>query len=198
MKVRRESTRTDVSRLMPDTPLEAIVVSRHRLLRDMLSEFLRILCGVRVLGRFASIEEATDLLIDGRLLLCEMSGVSDRALDAHLARAGRKCPDLRVVRVDLDAYGCQELGEAIRCASRPVPDSGVKLTPHEEEVVVAVAAGMRNSEIARRMHRSSKTVEKHRASAQRKLGLRNAAQLTAYAIRHGLVTADSILGRRRS
>lgn len=183
---------------MPEASQEAIVVSQHRLLRDMLSEFLRLRCGVRVLGRFASLEEAADALVDDRLLLCEMSSVSDRALETFLARSARKHPELRVLRVDLDAYGCDELMEAVRCALRAVPEATVKLTPHEEEVLVAVAAGMRNSEIARRLHRSSKTVEKHRASAQRKLGLRNVAQLTAYAIRHGLLTAESILGRRRS
>jgi DNA-binding NarL/FixJ family response regulator len=183
---------------MSESLQDAVVVSQHRLLRDMLSEFLRIRCGVRVLGRFASIEEAASLLADGRLLLCEMSGLDDRALDNFLARAAGKHPNLRVLRVDLDLYGCDELTEAVRCALRPTPGSAVRLTPHEEEVLLAVAAGMRNSEIARRLHRSSKTVEKHRASAQRKLGLRNVAQLTAYTIRHGLLTPDSILGRRRS
>jgi DNA-binding NarL/FixJ family response regulator len=62
--------------------------------------------------------------------------------------------------------------------------------------MLAVAAGLRNADIARRMRRSSKTVEKHRANALRKLGFRNVAQLTAYAIRYRLLDMDAILARR--
>jgi DNA-binding NarL/FixJ family response regulator len=73
-----------------------------------------------------------------------------------------------------------------------------QLTPLEAEVLLAVASGQRNAEIARHMRRSSKTVEKHRANLLRKLGFRNVAQLTAYAIRHGLLNTEAILTRRRS
>jgi DNA-binding NarL/FixJ family response regulator len=59
--------------------------------------------------------------------------------------------------------------------------------------MLAVASGKRNASIARRMRRSSKTVEKHRANAMRKLGLRTVAQLTAYAIRHRLLDVCEIL-----
>ena len=70
------------------------------------------------------------------------------------------------------------------------------LTPLELEVMLAIAAGLRNADVARRMRRSAKTVEKHRANALRKLGFRNVAQLTAYALRHELLDGDSILGPR--
>jgi len=40
-------------------------------------------------------------------------------------------------------------------------------------------------------------VEKHRANLLRKLGFRNVAQLTAYALRHGLLDADAIIARRQ-
>jgi DNA-binding NarL/FixJ family response regulator len=47
------------------------------------------------------------------------------------------------------------------------------------------------------MRRSCKTIEKHRANLLRKLGMRTVAELTAYAIHHGLLRADAILAPRR-
>lgn len=68
-----------------------------------------------------------------------------------------------------------------------------RLTRQELAVLIEVASGHRTSDIARALRRSPKTVEKHRTSVQRKLGLRGVAQVTAYAIMHGLVAPESVL-----
>lgn len=60
-----------------------------------------------------------------------------------------------------------------------------KLTEREKEVTRLIAAGYRTREIADQLSLSSKTVEKHRTSIMRKLGLRSAAAVAAYAIAHG-------------
>lgn len=52
-----------------------------------------------------------------------------------------------------------------------------------------VAEGYKNREIGEVLCISSKTVEKHRAGLMHKLGRRDVAGLTAYAIEKGLVTA---------
>ena len=62
------------------------------------------------------------------------------------------------------------------------------LTQREREVIKLVAEGYKNREIAEYLSISAKTVEKHRANLMKKLGLRSAADLTAYAIEKGLVT----------
>jgi DNA-binding CsgD family transcriptional regulator len=49
------------------------------------------------------------------------------------------------------------------------------------------AEGDSSRRIAEILERSEKTAGKHRASMMAKLGLRNAAGLTAYAIVHGLL-----------
>lgn len=59
------------------------------------------------------------------------------------------------------------------------------LTDREKEVTRLIAAGYRTREIASRLSLSSKTIEKHRASVMRKLGLRSAAAVAAYATSHG-------------
>jgi DNA-binding NarL/FixJ family response regulator len=61
------------------------------------------------------------------------------------------------------------------------------LTHREREVLKLIAEGHKNKEIAEVLSISPKTVEKHRANLMKKLGLHNAAALTAYAIENGLV-----------
>jgi DNA-binding CsgD family transcriptional regulator len=69
--------------------------------------------------------------------------------------------------------------------ARPVASE--VLTPREMEVVRLVALGHTNSEIAEQLYISVRTVESHRARAQRKLGLRGRHQLVRYALDEGLI-----------
>ncbi len=66
-------------------------------------------------------------------------------------------------------------------------DAAPELTERERQVIRLIAAGRRTLEIARLLSLSHKTIEKHRASLMRKLGLRNATAVTAYAILNGIV-----------
>jgi DNA-binding NarL/FixJ family response regulator len=61
-----------------------------------------------------------------------------------------------------------------------------ELTDRERQVIRLIAAGNRTREIAQILSLSHKTIEKHRTSLMRKLGLRNASAVAAYAIAHGL------------
>lgn len=60
------------------------------------------------------------------------------------------------------------------------------LSQREREVIKLIAEGYRNREIAAHLSLSQKTIEKHRSTAMQKLGLRNTATITAYAIENGL------------
>jgi two-component system, NarL family, response regulator NreC len=62
----------------------------------------------------------------------------------------------------------------------------VDLTDRERQVIRLIAEGRRTREIAQTLSLSHKTIEKHRANLMRKLGLRNASAVAAYAIAHGL------------
>ena len=59
------------------------------------------------------------------------------------------------------------------------------LTARERQVIRLIASGHRTREIAQVLSLSHKTIEKHRTSLMRKLGLRNASAVAAYAIAHG-------------
>jgi len=61
------------------------------------------------------------------------------------------------------------------------------LSEREREVMKLIAQGLRTREIAIRLSVSYKTVEKHRSNLMRKLGLRSATAVAAYAIANGYV-----------
>lgn len=61
------------------------------------------------------------------------------------------------------------------------------LTPRELQVVKLIAEGLSSDEIAAALVISRKTVDHHRANILGKLGMRNGAELTRYAIRRGLI-----------
>jgi len=65
------------------------------------------------------------------------------------------------------------------------------LTRREREIVKLVGEGFQNKAIADLLCISIKTVEKHRSNIMEKLDIHNAAALTAYAVRQGLVTLKS-------
>jgi DNA-binding NarL/FixJ family response regulator len=65
------------------------------------------------------------------------------------------------------------------------------LTPRELEIVTLVAEGYTNQAIADRLVLSIKTVQSHRANVMEKLGLRDITHLVRFALRHGLIDAET-------
>ncbi|MCC7235953.1 MAG: response regulator transcription factor [Bryobacterales bacterium] len=92
-----------------------------------------------------------------------------------------------------------ELVEAIRKVAagervldRSLPEPPVRtaqrtLTPRELEVLQLIVAGKSNREIAVILGVSVNTVGVHRTNIMDRLDIHNAAELAAYAVRHGLV-----------
>lgn len=65
-----------------------------------------------------------------------------------------------------------------------------ELTPREQEVLVLIAEGMTNAEIADKLVISTKTVDRHRENLMRKLNMHNRIDLVKYAIRTGLIDLE--------
>jgi DNA-binding NarL/FixJ family response regulator len=63
------------------------------------------------------------------------------------------------------------------------------LTDREFQVLGRLASGATNREIAAELNVSVKTIDAHRLNLLAKLGLRNNAELTKFAMRHGIVQA---------
>jgi two-component system response regulator NreC len=66
------------------------------------------------------------------------------------------------------------------------------LSDREQQVLKLVAQGYSSPEIAKRIFVSAKTVETYRARFADKLGLRTRSEVVRYAIRMGLLTAESV------
>ncbi|MCV2368916.1 response regulator [Roseateles oligotrophus] len=69
--------------------------------------------------------------------------------------------------------------------------SGSQLTPRQREVLQLIAEGNSSKEIARRLDLSIKTVDTHRSQLMRQLDIHEVTGLVRYALRCGLISADS-------
>ena len=86
----------------------------------------------------------------------------------------------------------QVTGALLDALERPQPKKRKHtLTQRQREVLQLVAEGHSNKEIADILDLSVKTVEYHKASLMKGLSLRSTAELTLYAIRHGLIDAST-------
>ena len=69
----------------------------------------------------------------------------------------------------------------------------VELSKRETDVLVAVAKGMMNKEIADQMNISIHTVISHRKNITRKTGIKSVSGLTVYALLKDLITEDDLI-----
>jgi DNA-binding NarL/FixJ family response regulator len=70
-----------------------------------------------------------------------------------------------------------------------------KLTVRERVILKLIAEGRTNRSAAKLLNVSPKTVEKHRGSLMRKLGLANVGELTLVALERGLIERPSTVSR---
>ena len=76
---------------------------------------------------------------------------------------------------------CSIIGRTSRACSEDL------LSSREQSVVQLIAEGHTNKSVGKVLNLSVKTVETHRASAMRKLGISSTAELVRYAIRVKLI-----------
>jgi DNA-binding NarL/FixJ family response regulator len=74
--------------------------------------------------------------------------------------------------------------QSLRGQQKPPAESG-QLSIREREIIKLVAEGKSSKEIAELLAVSVRTIDRHRANIMDKLDLKNAADLTRYAIRKG-------------
>ena len=66
------------------------------------------------------------------------------------------------------------------------------MTTREREVLVYIAEGLSNKEMAERLHISPRTVETYRERLMRKLDIHTIAGLTRFAVAQGLTTIPEL------
>jgi RNA polymerase sigma factor (sigma-70 family) len=90
----------------------------------------------------------------------------------------------------------QELIELVRIAgqererAQTVAEALAQLSPREREVLLALADGLSDREIAERLFISRETVHTHMTNLMRKLEVESRLQALIFAVRSGLITLD--------
>jgi two-component system response regulator NreC len=84
-----------------------------------------------------------------------------------------------------EEYVSPHVAAGLSALRRTVNGGGLSL--RETEVLRLIALGYTSAEIAGKLHLSRRTIETHRASIHRKLGLDTRAELVHFALRRGLV-----------
>jgi DNA-binding NarL/FixJ family response regulator len=121
-----------------------------------------------------SIEFALRAGVDGYLLKTDSRAELLNAI--HSVMAGKRYISPAIFELVVSGFVSQQT------LSKQPEDP---LSEREREVMRLIALGLRTREIADRLSVSHKTVEKHRANLMRKLGVRTAAAVVAYAISNG-------------
>lgn len=138
---------------------------------------------VLVFSMYESEEFVRDLLAAGARGYVLKSDVAAQLLTA-VETVARHKPFFTSEVAERVLEGFLKLGEL---SSDEGSGSGV-LTPREREIVQLLAEARSNKEIASILGISVKTVETHRASIMRKLGISSIVDLVHYAIRNNLVS----------
>jgi two-component system response regulator NreC len=121
--------------------------------------------------------EAIDAGASGYLLKRDAGADLAEAIRA-LARWGAVLHPL-AARMLIDAY--------VSCERTKIADSLEHLTDREREVLILVAEGYTNQQIAELLHVSPKTVDGHRTSLMAKLDLHDRTDVVKYALRRQLI-----------
>ena len=74
----------------------------------------------------------------------------------------------------------------------PAGDEREPLTSREQTVLLQLAQGKSNKEVALALNISVRTVETHRKNIKRKLGISSTAGLTRYAMEHGVLQGTGV------
>jgi len=138
---------------------------------------------VLVLTTYADDRSVIDALRAGaRGYLTKDAGAAEIREALERVTSGQAAIDPAVQEVLLDAIAAGGPGPD----AEPAPKFPDGLTAREAEVLVLIAQGLSNAEIASRLMVSETTVKSHVNHVFAKIGVRARAQAVTYAYRHGL------------
>lgn len=115
------------------------------------------------------------------------------AADGYVLKNGRAAEIVTAIREVMNGGSyfsptvAREIVDQLRTPRAKSDDPFSLLSAREREVLHLIADGLSAKEVAVELSISTKTVEAHRTSLMRKLGVRKATELVRYALRHGLI-----------
>lgn len=123
-------------------------------------------------------------ICDSIVIALDVSGLTDdvlRQYDGSVSIYDRPDEVVRKVRSSMESKQTDSI----------VSDGG-ELSSREKEILVCVAKGMLNKEIADKLNLSIYTVITHRKNITRKIGIKTVAGLTVYALLNNLIDMSSV------
>jgi len=113
--------------------------------------------------------------------------------DGYILKNGRVAEIVTAIRETMQGGSyfspaiAREIVERLRSPRPETDDPFSLLSAREREILNRIADGLSAKEVAVDLGVSTKTVEAHRTSLMRKLGVKKATELVRYALRHGLI-----------
>jgi two-component system, NarL family, response regulator NreC len=127
------------------------------------------------------------LAAGGSGYITKQAPVSDFLMSIHAISQGHLYVDPTVAGTLLEEF----LMAKVACRSKDRDSRRSLLSPRERQVLILLAQGHTNREVAEQIYVSIKTVETHRARIAKKLQLRNRADLIRYARKSGLLLTNT-------
>ena len=190
-----------------------IICEASEIITSGLYEIIQSIAGCDVVSRIDTPEHLSEKILatDANMLIINpnLLGFSDRNLPQQLTK---EYPQLIVIALvtnyfdasTLKAYdGIIEINDSklkvitkmnqlVQDNEKQEKNDDVDLSKREIDVLVAVAKGMMNKEIADQMNISIHTVISHRKNITRKTGIKSVSGLTVYALLNNLIDENEV------
>lgn len=148
--------------------------------------------GIDLIGDLKAIDPGVSILV---LTALKDRAIMDEALAAGASMAFEKTvPTVEIIdalkalqAVSEDGDGSTVHAGAVQPPGQTSTKGGERLTRREREVLIHIAQGRTTPQIAEGLGVTASTAETHRENLMRKLDLHSVAELTAYAMRRGLL-----------
>jgi RNA polymerase sigma factor (sigma-70 family) len=199
---------------MPEK-ISVLLADDHTLVRDGVRRILSAAGDITVVAEVGDGEAAARETVERRPDVAVLDITMPKGGGLEAARQIRaRAPETRILNLVKDA-AAGELVQAVRevCAGNSYYSPAVsqqlsdllrrklegeevqnaleRLSPREREVLRQIADGATNKEIAQALGISVRTVETHRDSLMKKVGIKTVAGLTRLALRSGLISDEA-------
>jgi DNA-binding NarL/FixJ family response regulator len=190
-----------------------IICEASEIITTGLYEILQGIADVHVVMRLDSPENLLEKILatDTNMLIINpnLLGFSDRNLPQQLVK---EYPHLTIIALmttyldptilkpydgiieinDSKLKVINKMSQIVKCNDKQEKNDDVELSKREIDVLVAVAKGMMNKEIADQMNISIHTVISHRKNITRKTGIKSVSGLTVYALLNNLIDETEV------
>lgn len=190
-----------------------IICEASEIITTGLYEIIQGISGCDVVARVDTPDQLTEKILstDANMLIINTNllGFTDRNLPQQLKK---EYPQLTVIALmttyvepstlkpydgvieinDTKLKVINKMNQFAHDAERQDKSDDVELSKREIDVLVAVAKGMMNKEIADQMNISIHTVISHRKNITRKTGIKSVSGLTVYALLNNLIDENEV------